>query len=314
MTPWTTQSIEFSRPEYWSGEPFPSPRDLPTQGSNPGLLHCRQSLYQLRHKGSPNFVQRRGKKKSDTCSLFPPAAEERKNVWHLQPTSSVWRPLTFLPITLSRPTAQTPVSCIAGGFYAVQDTKEAWNRLCRVLHCTLGPCCLYISLRRLTAKPATPSVSLALYSRGTQESVPWVWARFHLADMLTCVVFQIQRLSDSILCSLSSLYKDQFQTAMFHKLLLTVILAVMKLLLILLSTLSATLLVCCVFFFLTVIHSTIQRESSISHIWIACSKTAKGPGVWKWDAGPRSTGNSSTIRSTCDHECVQTYRNICRLH
>ena len=26
-------SVEFSRPEYWSGEPFPSPGDLP----NPGI-------------------------------------------------------------------------------------------------------------------------------------------------------------------------------------------------------------------------------------------------------------------------------------
>ena len=41
-TPRTIQSMEFSRPEYWSGEPFPSPGDLPTQGSagdlpNPGI-------------------------------------------------------------------------------------------------------------------------------------------------------------------------------------------------------------------------------------------------------------------------------------
>ena len=26
---------------------------FPTQGSNPGLLHCRQTLYHLSHKGSP---------------------------------------------------------------------------------------------------------------------------------------------------------------------------------------------------------------------------------------------------------------------
>ena len=26
---------------------------LLTQGSNPGLLHCRQSLYQLSHQGNP---------------------------------------------------------------------------------------------------------------------------------------------------------------------------------------------------------------------------------------------------------------------
>ena len=87
MTPWTIQCMEFSRPEYWSGQPFPSaggllnpeiePRSLtlqldslphepqgkpkntrvgslsllqqifPTPESNWGLLHCRQILYQL---------------------------------------------------------------------------------------------------------------------------------------------------------------------------------------------------------------------------------------------------------------------------
>ena len=102
--------IEFSRQEYWSGLPFPSPGDLPdpgieprfptlqadtltseppgkpcvtlcdprdcspwnssgqntrvgslsllqgifpTQGSNPGLPHCRPILYPLSHKGNP---------------------------------------------------------------------------------------------------------------------------------------------------------------------------------------------------------------------------------------------------------------------
>ena len=33
MTPWTIQSIEFSRPEYWSGWPFPSTGDLPNSGT-----------------------------------------------------------------------------------------------------------------------------------------------------------------------------------------------------------------------------------------------------------------------------------------
>ena len=28
---------------------------FPTQGSNPGLPHCRQILYQLSHKGSPRI-------------------------------------------------------------------------------------------------------------------------------------------------------------------------------------------------------------------------------------------------------------------
>ena len=46
--PWT----EFSRPEYWNGQFFPSPGIFPTQGSNPGFLHCRQILYQMSHKVS----------------------------------------------------------------------------------------------------------------------------------------------------------------------------------------------------------------------------------------------------------------------
>ena len=35
-TPWSIQSMEFSRPEYWSGEPFHSPVDLPDPGIKPG--------------------------------------------------------------------------------------------------------------------------------------------------------------------------------------------------------------------------------------------------------------------------------------
>ena len=40
-TPWTVayqapQSMEFSRQEYWSGLPFPSPEDLPTPGIEAG--------------------------------------------------------------------------------------------------------------------------------------------------------------------------------------------------------------------------------------------------------------------------------------
>ena len=41
VTPWTRayqapQSMEFSRQEYWSGLPFPSPGDLPNPGIEPG--------------------------------------------------------------------------------------------------------------------------------------------------------------------------------------------------------------------------------------------------------------------------------------
>ena len=36
--------------------PFPSPGIFTTQGSNPGLPHCRQILYELSHQGSPIYV------------------------------------------------------------------------------------------------------------------------------------------------------------------------------------------------------------------------------------------------------------------
>ena len=40
--------MEFSRQEHWSGSPFPFP-DLPTYGSNLGLLHHGQIFYHLSH-------------------------------------------------------------------------------------------------------------------------------------------------------------------------------------------------------------------------------------------------------------------------
>ena len=48
-TPWTAAcqaplSMEFSKQEYWCGQPFPSPGDLPDPGIGAGCS-CRQILY-----------------------------------------------------------------------------------------------------------------------------------------------------------------------------------------------------------------------------------------------------------------------------
>ena len=61
VTPWTVAHqappfLGFSRQEYWSGLPFPSPGYFPIQGLNPGLLHCRQTLYRLSHQGSQGSI------------------------------------------------------------------------------------------------------------------------------------------------------------------------------------------------------------------------------------------------------------------
>ena len=60
-TPWSVAckaplSMKFSRQEYWSWLPFPTPGDL-FQKLNRGLLHYRQILYQLSHQGSSRILQ-----------------------------------------------------------------------------------------------------------------------------------------------------------------------------------------------------------------------------------------------------------------
>ena len=64
----------------------------PTQGSNPGLPHCRQILYQLSHKGSPRILE-----------------------WVAYPFSS----------RSYQPRNQTGVSCIAGRFFTNWALREA---------------------------------------------------------------------------------------------------------------------------------------------------------------------------------------------
>ena len=65
---------------------------FPTQGSNPGLPHCRQILYQLTHKGSPKILE--------------------------------WVAYLFSSGS-SRPRNQTGVSCIAGGFFTSWATRKS---------------------------------------------------------------------------------------------------------------------------------------------------------------------------------------------
>ena len=52
--------MESSRQEYWSGKPFPSPRDLPNPGTAPGSPALQVDSYHLNHQGS-NLSCRFGK-------------------------------------------------------------------------------------------------------------------------------------------------------------------------------------------------------------------------------------------------------------
>ena len=58
VIPWTIQSMEFSRPEYWGEWPFPSSRrSSQLRDQTQVSCICRQILYQLSHKGSPGHLE-----------------------------------------------------------------------------------------------------------------------------------------------------------------------------------------------------------------------------------------------------------------
>ena len=61
VTPWTVAcqaslSMGLPRQEYWNGLPFPTPEDLPNQGSNPHLLwgDLQEDSLSLSQLGSPH--------------------------------------------------------------------------------------------------------------------------------------------------------------------------------------------------------------------------------------------------------------------
>ena len=73
---------------------------FPTQGTNPGLSHCRWILYQLSHKGSPRILE---------CITYPFSS------------GSSWL------------RNRTGVSCIAGRFFTNWAMREAPRYRCWVL-------------------------------------------------------------------------------------------------------------------------------------------------------------------------------------
>ena len=54
VTPWAVRSVEFSRPEYWGGQPFPSPGHLPHPGMEPRSPALAGRFFTLSRQGSPD--------------------------------------------------------------------------------------------------------------------------------------------------------------------------------------------------------------------------------------------------------------------
>ena len=65
LTPWPVAqqaplSIEFSRQEYWSGLPFPSPGDLPYPGIEPGSPALQPDSLPSEPPGKPRITPKMG--------------------------------------------------------------------------------------------------------------------------------------------------------------------------------------------------------------------------------------------------------------
>ena len=52
----STESMEFSRPEYWSGYPFPFPGDLPNSGIEPRSSSLQADSLLAEPQGSPRIL------------------------------------------------------------------------------------------------------------------------------------------------------------------------------------------------------------------------------------------------------------------
>ena len=104
---------------------------FPTQGLNPGLLHCRQTLYWLSHQGIPFTLWRKKRKESEVAQSCPTLCNP---VDCSLPGSSVHgilqaRILEWVAISFSRgssrPRDGTQVSRIGGRCFNLWATGEA---------------------------------------------------------------------------------------------------------------------------------------------------------------------------------------------
>ena len=124
MTPWIVAhqappSMGFSRQEYWTGLPFPSPGDLPSPGIEPRSPTLQADALLPEPQGEP--LKWKWKLLSRVL-LCEPMDYTVHGI--LQARILEWVAVPFSRGS-SQPTDQTRGSCIAGGFFTSWATREA---------------------------------------------------------------------------------------------------------------------------------------------------------------------------------------------
>ena len=109
---------------------------FPTQGSNPGLLHCRRILYQLSHKASPRILEwvaspfSKGSSQPRDRTRVSHTAGGFFTSWAIREAQILileWVAYSFSSRS-SQPRNRTRISCIAGGFFTNRANREAKNK------------------------------------------------------------------------------------------------------------------------------------------------------------------------------------------
>ena len=134
VTPWTVayqapQSMEFSRQEFWSGLPFPSPGDLPDPGIEPWTPELQADALPSEPSGKPiNSYEGEGEVARSCPTLCDPTDCSL-------PGSSIHgifqaRVLEWVSISFSRgsswPRGWTQVSHIVGRCFTIWATREVY--------------------------------------------------------------------------------------------------------------------------------------------------------------------------------------------
>ena len=118
--------VSDSRPEYWSGQSFPSPGDLPNPAIEPrSPVYFRRILYQLSHKGSPCWKE-----------MFPPKASKFLSDSGLLKNhpSKFEKELTLMPLDIQKltliasyPAAPLRTAVLSQGWHFKLTQRMGWK-------------------------------------------------------------------------------------------------------------------------------------------------------------------------------------------
>ena len=140
VTPWIVESLGFSRPEHWNGEPSPSPGDLPDLGIEPGSPAWQADSLPSEPPGKPDH-QSLGKckpKPQHAITLHPPTMPitqkaqkimswETESVSHSVVSDFVvpWVVACQAPLSMGYPDKKTGVGChfLLQGIFPTQGSN-----------------------------------------------------------------------------------------------------------------------------------------------------------------------------------------------